>query len=171
MVSITLKKNEDRRIKAGHPWVFSNEISRVEGECSPGAVAELFDAGGGLVGRGYYNPHSLIALRLLSRRQEEIESPGFFEQHLLAALSHRRSVYPSLSTFRAVYGESDFLPGLVVDKYGDYLSVQFLSAGMELRREPLLEALTRVFSPKGVIARNDVAVRALEGLEQRVEIL
>jgi len=171
MIKISLKKNEDRRIKAGHPWVFSNEIAQVEGERHPGAAAELFDAGGGLIGRGYYNPHSLIALRLLSRQQADIESSGFFEQRLLAALGHRRSLYPTLATFRAVYGESDFLPGLVVDKYGDYLSVQILSAGMEHRREPLLEALTKVFSPKGIIARNDVAVRSLEGLEQKVEVL
>ncbi|RII28296.1 MAG: rRNA large subunit methyltransferase I [Geobacter sp.] len=171
MIKITLKKNEDRRIKAGHPWVFSNEISQVEGERQPGVAAELFDAGGGLIGQGYYNPHSLIALRLLSRQQTDIESAGFFEQRLLAALHHRQSLYPALSTFRAVYGESDFLPGLVVDKYGDYLSVQLLSTGMEQRREQLLEALIRVFSPKGIIARNDVAVRSLEGLEQKVEVL
>lgn len=171
MIKITLKKNEDRRIKAGHPWVFSNEISQVEGEHQPGVAAELFDAGGGLIGLGYYNPHSLIALRLLSRQQADIESAGFFEQRLMAALGHRRSLYPALSTFRAVYGESDFLPGLVVDKYGDYLSVQLLSTGMEQRREQLLEALTKVFSPKGIIARNDVAVRSLEGLEQKVEVL
>lgn len=171
MLSITLKKNEDRRIKAGHPWVFSNEIARIQGEREPGVAVELFDAGNGLLGSGYYNPHSLIAVRLLSRQRENIDCAAFYEQRLRAALAHRRSLYPSLATFRAVYGESDFLPGLVVDKYGDYLSVQFLSAGIEQRRELILEALQRVFEPQGVIARNDVSVRALEGLDEKVEVL
>ena len=171
MLSITLKKNEDRRIKAGHPWVFSNEIAVINGERQSGVAAELFDAGGALIGCGYYNPHSLIAVRLLTRQREDIDAMEFYEQRLRAALAHRRALYPSLATFRAVYGESDFLPGLVVDKYGDYLSVQFLSAGIEHRQDLLLEALQRVFEPRGIIARNDVPVRTLEGLEERVEVL
>jgi len=171
MLCITLKKNEDRRIKAGHPWVFSNEIASIKGERESGAAAELFDTGGGLIGCGYYNPHSLISVRLLSRQREDIDTPAFYEQRLRAALAHRRALYPSLATFRAVYGESDFLPGLVVDKYGDYLSVQFLSAGIDRRRDMLLEALQRVFEPRGIIARNDVSVRVLDGLEEKVEIL
>ena len=171
MLCITLKKNEDRRIKAGHPWVFSNEIASIKGERESGAAAELFDTGGGLIGCGYYNPHSLISVRLLSRQREDIDTPAFYEQRLRAALAHRRALYPSLATFRAVYGESDFLPGLVVDKYGDYLSVQFLSAGIDQRRDMLLEALQRVFEPRGIIARNDVSVRILDGLDEKVEIL
>lgn len=171
MLSITLKKNEDRRIKAGHPWVFSNEIAGIKGERASGVAAELFDAGGALIGCGYYNPHSLIALRLLSRQREDIDNAAFYVQRLRAALAHRRAMYPSLATFRAVYGESDFLPGLVVDKYGDYLSVQFLSAGVEQRRDLILEALQLVYEPRGIIARNDVSVRTLEGLDERVEVL
>jgi len=171
MLKITLKKNEDKRIKAGHPWVFSNEIGSMEGARELGASAELFDAGGGFVGCGFYNPHSLIAFRILSRQREDLDSAGFYEQRLLAALAHRRTIYPTLQTFRAVYGESDFLPGLVVDKYGDYLSIQILSAGMDTRRDLLLEALQRVFTPCGIIARNDVGVRTLEGLQETVEVL
>ncbi len=171
MTRIRLKKHEDRRIKGGHPWVFSNEIERIDGARAAGVAAELFDAGGGFLGCGYYTPHSLIAFRLLSRRQEDVDSVQFYEQRIAAALAHRRAIYPALQTFRAVYGESDFLPGLVVDRYGEYLSVQMLSAGMDLRRDLLLEALQRVFTPKGVIARNDVSVRSLEGLEEKVEIL
>ena len=87
MLSITLKKNEDRRIKAGHPWVFSNEIANIQGERVSGVAAELFDAGGGLIGCGYYNPHSLIAVRLLSRQREELDSVAFYEQRLRAALA------------------------------------------------------------------------------------
>ena len=171
MTRIRLKKNEDCRIRSGHPWVFSNEIERIDGVRDAGITAELFDAAGGFLGCGYYTPHSLIAFRMLSRQQEDVDCVQFYERRIAAALAHRRSIYPALQTFRAVYGESDFLPGLVVDKYGDYLSIQILSAGMELRRDLLLEALQRVFAPKGIIARNDVAVRALEGLEEKIEIL
>jgi 23S rRNA (cytosine1962-C5)-methyltransferase len=171
MIKIRLKKNEDRRIRSGHPWVFSNEIGSIDGPGTTGISAELFDAGGGFLGCGYYTPHSLIAFRLLSRQPEDVDSVPFYEKRIAAALSHRHALYPALETFRAVYGESDFLPGLVVDKYGEYLSIQMLSAGMDLRRNLIVEALQRVFAPKGIIARNDVAVRALEGLEQKIEVL
>lgn len=171
MLAIRLRKNEDRRIKNGHPWVFSNEIDRIEGDREAGAAAELFDAGGALLGCGYYNPHSLIAFRLMSRKREDVDTVDFYEERIRVALAHRQTLYPGLTTFRVVYGESDYLPGLVVDKYGDYLSLQILSAGMERRRDLLLEALQRIFSPAGIIARNDVAVRSLEGLEEAVELL
>ena len=171
MTSIRLKKNEDRRIRSGHPWVFSNEIERIDGARDAGISAELFDAAGAFLGSGYYTPHSLIAFRLLSRRHEDVDSVQFYEQRITSSLAHRRAIYPALQTFRTVYGESDFLPGLVVDKYGDYLALQMLSAGMDQRRALILEALQRVFAPKGVIARNDVAVRSLEKLEEKVEIL
>jgi 23S rRNA (cytosine1962-C5)-methyltransferase len=171
MTRIRLKKHEDRRIRSGHPWVFSNEIERIDGLRDAGISAELFDAAGSFLGCGYYTPHSLIAFRLLSRQQVDVDCVQLYEQRIAAALEHRRAICPELATFRAVYGESDFLPGLVVDKYGDYLSIQILSAGMELRRDLIVDALQRVFAPKGIIARNDVAVRGLEGLEERVELL
>ena len=171
MTRITLNKNEERRIKAGHPWAFSNEIREISGDRSAGVAAELYDAAGIFIGVGHYNPHSLIAFRMVSRQRENIDSVEFFEQRIAAALSHRQTRYPGLATFRAVYGESDFLPGLVVDKYGDYLSLQLLSAGMDSRREQIVAALRVVFEPLGIIARNDVGVRKLEGLEEQVELL
>ncbi|GFE61749.1 class I SAM-dependent rRNA methyltransferase [Geobacter sp. AOG2] len=172
MIRITLNKNEDKRIKAGHPWVFSNEIREVSDKtAAPGTAAELYDAGGGFIGCGHYNPRSLIAFRLFSRQPADLDQPEFYERRIASALAHRRALYPELTTFRAVYGESDFLPGLVVDKYGDYLSVQFLSAGMDQRRDQVVEALGRVFAPAGIIARNDVGVRQLEGLEEKVDVL
>ena len=171
MTRIVLKKNEDRRIKSGHPWVFSNEIASIDGSRESGATAELFDAGGGFLGCGYYNPHSLIFFRLLTKKREDIDCVDFYEQKIRTALAVRTRAYPGMQTFRAVYGESDFLPGLVVDKYADYLSLQILSAGMELRRPLLIEALQNVFAPTGIIARNDVSVRTLEGLEEKVELL
>ena len=116
MTRITLNKNEERRIKSGHPWVFSNEIRDIAGDRSAGVAAELYDAAGIFIGVGHYNPHSLIAFRLLSRQREDIDTAEFFEGRIAAALAHRTTRYPGLTTYRAIYGESDFLPGLVVDK-------------------------------------------------------
>lgn len=171
IIRITLNRGEDRRIRGGHPWVFSNEIRELKGKRIPGAAAEVYDVGGGFLGTGYYNPHSLIAVRILSREREEIDSPSFLRGRIGRALELRRRLYPDMSTFRVVHGEGDFLPGLVVDKYGDWLSVQILTAGMEARRGAVVEALVELFDPKGIIARNDVAVRSLEGLEEKVEVL
>ncbi len=171
MIKIVLKKGEDRRLRDGHPWVFSNEIKEITGGATPGAAAELFDAGGSFLGTGYYNPRSLIAVRLLSRRREDIDCTEFFSHRLRRALEYRESIYPGEDNYRVAYGEADFLSGLVVDKYGDYLSLQILSAGMEVRRDFIIAALTELFHPKGIVARNDVGVRTLEGLEEKVEIL
>lgn len=171
MIRIELYPKRDQRIKAGHPWIFSNEIARADGERTPGLTAEVFDSGGCFLGTGYYNPHSLIAVRLLTRTREDIDSPAFYTERLRRAVAYRNESYQGLASFRAVHGEGDLLPGLVVDKYGDYLSIQLLSYGMEARREPLLAALKETFNPRGIVARNDVAVRKLEGLDERIELL
>lgn len=171
MVKIILARGQDRRIRAGHQWIFSNEIREICGEKLPGAVAEVFDAGGSFVGTGYYNPASLIAVRLLARTRSDIDVADFYRGRIAVALALRRLLYPDMETFRVVHGEGDFLPGLVVDKYGDYLSVQFLTCGMERRRELVTGVLREMFAPKGIVARNDVAVRGLEGLEEKVELL
>lgn len=171
MLKITLHKGEDRRVRSGHPWVFSNEIAQIAGERIPGEAAELHDANGAFIGTGYYNPHSLISFRLLSHERADIDSPEFFAERLRTALAHRQGIYPQLNTFRVTHGEGDYLPGLVVDKYGDYLSIQLLTFGMESRCSLIVEALTEIFRPRGIIARNDAAVRGLEGLQEGVEVL
>jgi len=171
MVKIVLKRGEDKRIRAGHPWVFSNEIKEITGEKEPGVAAEIYDAGGAFIGTGYYNPRTLIAARLLARTEADIDSAGFYRERISRAVSYRRLLYPDMATFRAVYGEGDFLPGLIVDKYGDYLAVQFLTCGMEMRREVITGVLIEQFAPKGIVGRNDAAVRSLEGLDEKVEIL
>jgi len=171
MVKIVLARGEDKRIRAGHQWIFSNEIREISGEKVPGEAAEIFDAGGTFVGVGYYNPGSLIAVRLLARTREDIDAVDFYRERIAMALALRRLLYPDMETFRVVYGEGDFLPGLVVDKYGDYLSVQFLTCGTDRRKEMITGVLRDMFAPKGIVARNDVAVRGLEGLEEKVELL
>jgi len=171
MLKIFLGRGEDKRIKAGHPWIFSNEIREIRGEKTPGVAAEIHDSGGRFIGTGYYNPSSLIAARMLSRQQIDIDTVSFFRERIEKALSYRRSRYPGMESFRAVYSEGDFLPGLIVDKYGDYLAVQFLTRGMDTRKGLILSALLDVFAPRGIIARNDVGVRTMEGLDETIETL
>lgn len=171
MVKIVLARGEEKRIKGGHQWIFSNEIREISGDKIPGEAAEIFDAGGSFVGTGYYNPRSLIAVRLLSRSRADIDSADFYRQRITAALALRQRLYPGMETFRVVHGEGDFLPGLVVDKYGDYLSMQLLTCGMERRKDIVTAVLKEIFAPKGIVARNDVSVRGLEGLEEVVELL
>ena len=168
---LTLRPGHDRRLRAGHPWVFSNEVGQIEEVVEEGDAVEVFTAGGEFLGTAYYNPRSLIAARLLSRRQESIDTAQFFDQRISAALHYREKFYPGEAALRIVHGEGDALPGLVVDRYGDILSVQFLTLGMERRREQVLAALEEIFRPRAVVARNDAGVRELEGLPRQVEVL
>ena len=116
---VTLKKKEDYRILRGHLWAFSNEIHSLTGEPQAGDIVQLKNFGGKLLGIGFYNPHSLIAVRILSRTEEEIDFQ-FFKKRIEHALLLRRKLYPHTETFRLVHGEADFLPGLIIDKYNDY---------------------------------------------------
>lgn len=167
---ITLKKNEDHRITEGHLWAFSNEIASVDGVPESGDIVQLRNHVGKFLGLGIYNPHSLIAVRLLTRIEEEIDF-DFFRKRIGTALSLRRKLYPSSETFRLVHGEADLLPGLVIDKYNDYLSVQTFSAGMDRRLTLICDVLESILKPAGIIERNDAPIRALEGLPQREGVI
>lgn len=156
----------DRRIKGGHLWVYSNEIDHAATPVKnwlPGTLALLQSASGQVLGRVYVNPHSLICCRLLTRDGDAEPSSTWFEQRLRQALALREAVYAK-PYYRLVYGDSDGLSGLVVDRFGDYLVAQLNTAGMDALREPLLAALIKVFQPKGVLWRNDSSQREMEGL-------
>jgi 23S rRNA (cytosine1962-C5)-methyltransferase len=160
---LVLRKNQDRRVRSGHPWIFSNEIDRVEGAPEDGGVVEVADARGAFLGRGYYNRRSLIAARLLTRGRDEIDQE-LFERRLERAVAYRESVAPGVEALRLVHGEADQLPGLVVDRYRDWLAVQVLTLGMEARADQLREAIERVIAPRGVVRVADSPLRRLEGL-------
>ena len=168
-----LKRNEDRRLSAGHLWVYSNEVDTSKSPLSgfeAGSLAVIQSAAGKTLGAGYVNPRSLICARLLTRRPRAAIDAGFFERRLRSALSLRESLFEQ-PYYRLVFGESDGLPGLVVDRYGSVLVVQITTAGMEAMRDLLLEALHRVISPTGILLRNDSSVRVLEGLSQETEVI
>lgn len=171
MTRLILRRGHDRRVRAGHPWVFSNEIDSLDGPAETGAAVDIIAADGQRIGIGYYNPRSLIAARILTRQTESIDTPGFFSAALRQALEYRRHVCGDIDSLRLVHGEGDGLPGLVVDRYGDVLSVQLLTAGIELRREVVVAALKDVLAPRAIVARNDSTSRELEGLPRQTEML
>lgn len=160
---LLLKRNQDRRIRGGHPWVFSNEVGEVEGGPTDGSLVEIADWRGAYLGLAYYNHHSLICARLVTRGRDTIDA-GFFAGRIARAVRLREQLMPGARTLRLVHGEADLLPGLVVDRYEDWLSVQVLTLGIETRAELVREALERTLQPKGVVRAADTPLRALEGL-------
>lgn len=166
---LVLRKNQDRRVRGGHPWVFSNEIATIEGSPSDGDLVEVVDFRGAFLGRAYYNRKSLIAARLLTRKRDEIDV-AFFVKRIERALRYRQDALPGADVLRVVYGEADQLPGLVVDRYGEHLAVQVLTLGMEARADLVREALDQTLKPRGVVRVADTPLRALEGLPLAREI-
>ena len=167
---IVLRKNEEHRIVAGHQWIFSNEIKSIHGTPEAGDVIEVLRFDEKLLGVGFYNPHSLIALRLLAR--EHVNTTfEFFEQRITQALQLRKKIFPGSESFRVVHGEGDFLPGLIVDKYNEFISIQTLSVGMDRRLTLICDVLESVFHPKAIVERNESALRSLEQLPLKKGVL
>jgi 23S rRNA (cytosine1962-C5)-methyltransferase len=163
---LILKKNEDRRLRAGHLWVFSNEVDTARTPLknfAPGDAVEIQSHSGRFIGHGYVNPNSLICARLLSRDAAHLPDRSLLVHRLNIALSLRERLYAK-PYYRLVFGESDGLPGLVVDRYSDVLVVQITTAGMERLKGDITAALEKVIKPVGILWRNDVGMRELEGL-------
>lgn len=170
--SLRLKKNEDRRIRAGHLWVFSNEVDVGRTPLTgfePGQPVQIEDSGGRVLGSGYVNPHSLIAARLVNRGSTRPPDRALLDARLRRALALREALFPG-PFYRLVFGEGDGLPGLIVDRFGEVLVVQLTTAGMERLRDDVVAALKEVVRPAGILLRNDSSGRALEGLESYIEI-
>jgi len=168
---LQLKKKEERRIKNGHLWIYSNEIDTAITplkNMTPGQAVDIRDSGNTFVGRGYVNPNTLLCARILTYNAAQIIDASFFESKITQALSVRERYFPS-PYYRLIYGEGDGLPGLIVDRYGDTLSAQLTTAGMELHKEIIAAALMKILQPKTLIWRNDHSMRATEGLDSYVE--
>ena len=164
MGELRLKPKEDRRIRAGHLWVFSNEIAAVRDPGENGEIVDVNSDRGKFLGRAYYNKHSLIAARVMTWRHEDIDL-ALLIKRLGNAAAYRKELLGDLRSCRMIYSESDFLPGLIVDKYENHLVVQILTLGMERMRPMLLEALHAVFAPESILLRNDSSYRKLETLD------
>ncbi|TCT22783.1 class I SAM-dependent rRNA methyltransferase [Thiobaca trueperi] len=170
---LILRKDQERRLLAGHCWIYSNEIDTQATPLkgfAPGQPVEILSDHERWIGHGYVNPHSLICARIVSRDRSHPLSPALWVQRIHDALTLRERLYKR-PFYRLVFGESDGLPGLIVDRYDDLLCVQITTAGMERVRGEILAALEQVIRPKAIVLRNDTSVRELEGLEQGVEVV
>jgi 23S rRNA (cytosine1962-C5)-methyltransferase len=151
-----------KRLRGKHPWIFSNELE-VRPEIEPGSLVSVRDRSGYAIALGYYNPHTLIAIRILSFHQE-----FNLAEKIRIAADYRKEIY-SENYYRVVYSESDGLPGLIVDRYDDILVAQILTAGMEKMRGQIINSLRHILEPAAILLRNDSSYRKLEGLECKVE--
>lgn len=167
---VCLRRGEEQDVRAGSLWIYDNEIDWADESCRDGEVVEVLDSRMKFAARGFFNAKSKITVRILTRDKNETVDAAFFRRRLQAAWDFRRALGFD-NACRVVFGESDGLPGLTVDKFGDYLSVQILSLGMDRRRDEIVAALVDIIRPKGIFERDDVPVREKEGLPQRTGVL
>ncbi len=166
MAKFFLRKKVGGRVANGHPWIFSNELGDYEGEAQPGDIVEVYSYNGSFIGKGYFNPESQITIRLLTRNKDEQVDKDFFYQKIKEAWEYRQKIGYT-ENCRLIFGEADGLPALIIDKFNDYFVLQTLALGIDIWKSAIVDALQKLFKPKGIYERNDVPVRELEGLEQK----
>ncbi|MBA2762992.1 MAG: class I SAM-dependent rRNA methyltransferase [Segetibacter sp.] len=166
MGKVHLNKKISQRVSNGHPWIFSNEVNRVDEAIKPGDIVEVFTHDDKFVGKGYINPQSQIMVRLLTRHKNETVDEQFFYNRISKAWDYRKKIGYT-ENCRLIFGEADFIPALIIDKFNDYFVIQTLSLGIDMWKGVIVNALEKIFNPKGIYERNEVPVRELEGLEQK----
>jgi len=160
--TVRVNQKGANRVASGHPWIFSSDILD-RGQAAAGEAVVVVDPNGAALGTAHYSESSQISLRLLSERVETIDR-AFYLRRIAAAEAHRKRVVADSEAYRLVHGEGDQLPGLVIDRYGDYFTLQTLDQGMDRARAEIVNCLEELFAPKGMAERNDVAVRKREAL-------
>jgi 23S rRNA (cytosine1962-C5)-methyltransferase len=163
MLTARLRRKISPRVLLGHPWVFANELESVEASATDGEVLRLLTHDGKFVGQGYYNSQSQIRIRLLTRDPKATIDAAYFMEQLERCWLYRKKL-GYVENCRLVFGEADGLPQLIIDKFNDYFVIQTLALGIDRWKPALVEALEKIFQPKGIYERNDVPVRELEGL-------
>ncbi len=168
--SVYLKKGEEKRVKQGHSWVYANEVARIEGKDKNGSLASVFSFDGKFIGKGYINHLSKILVRIFIRDENLTDDESFYLARIKDANDARLALGYD-NCYRMVFAEADNLPALIVDKYDDVLVCQFLSLGINQRKELIVKCLVELFAPRGIYERSDVAVRKKEGLEEQTGVL
>ena len=166
MLIVKLNRNEEVEKLQGFPWVFNNEINSFNGDIVNGDVCKVVTFNNEFLAYGLLNTSSKIMIRILSLNEDDVIDREFYKQRIEYAISHRKNLGFD-SCCRLIFAEADYLPGLIVDKYGDYLSVQFLCLGMDKIKDMILSILIELLNPKGIYERSDVPVRLKEGLEEK----
>jgi len=166
MIRVFLEKKISKRVADGHPWIFSNEIDKVDGNVAGGEIVTVFTHDNKFIGRGYINPKSQIMVRLLTRNKNDEINEDFFYERILQCWEYRKKI-DYVENCRLVFGEADSLPQLIIDKFNDYFVIQTLALGMDVWKPAIINALNKIFNPKGIYERNDVPVREVEGMSQQ----
>ena len=163
IVKVILKRQGRHGSESGHPWVFQSEIDYIKGKFKPGDIVDVFNARRQYLGRGYINPRSQITVRLLSRDEEMVDR-DFFVRRISRAWAYRQRFLAEPEYCRLIFSEADFLPGLIVDKFGACLVIQTLALGMDVYKDIIVSVLDELLQPEMIYERNDASVRTLEGL-------
>jgi 23S rRNA (cytosine1962-C5)-methyltransferase len=166
MNKVYLKRKISNRVENGHPWIFNNEVEKIEGEVNGGEIVEVFTHDKKFLGKGYINPKSQIIVRLLTRNKSDEINEQFFIDQINKCWEYRKST-GYIENCRLVFGEADSLPQLIIDKFNDYFVIQTMALGIDVWKPAIVHALNTIFKPKGIFERNDVPVRELEGLTQQ----
>jgi len=161
-----LRKKISRRVVEGHPWIFANEVDRVEGTVNGGEVVTVFSHDNKFVGSGYINPRSQIMVRILTRSRTDVINEDFFYERIFACWEYRKKIGYT-ENCRLVFGEADSMPQLIIDKFNEYFVIQTLALGIDVWKPAIVKAIQKIFNPKGIYERNDVPVREVEGMTQQ----
>jgi 23S rRNA (cytosine1962-C5)-methyltransferase len=168
LAALVIKKGREKPIRNRHPWIFSGAVARVDGQPEPGDIVEVVDGRGAFLARAYYNPHSQINGRILTSNPDEPIDDSFWQRKIERALAGRAALglEPQTNAYRLINAESDGLPGLIVDKYDDFLVMQCLTLGIDDRKQTLINLLADILKPVAIVERSDASVRAQEGLQE-----
>jgi 23S rRNA (cytosine1962-C5)-methyltransferase len=170
MAKIIIQPKKHGRIAGGHPWVYSNEVGKIDGTYTNGDIVEVYDHHQHFLGKGYINDQSQIIVRILTKRKEDVINADFFKQKIEVAWLYRQQIGYTKNC-RVVFGEADGLPALVVDKFDDIIVIQTLALGIDKWKTEIVNALCEIFNTEKIYERNDVSVRELEGLQQQTGFL
>jgi 23S rRNA (cytosine1962-C5)-methyltransferase len=170
MNKVYLKRKISNRIANGHPWIYANEVEKMDDSIKPGDIIEVFFGDGKFAGKGYINPKSQIIVRLLTRNKNDEINEQFFINRIARSWEYRKRIGYT-ENCRLVFGEADELPQLIIDKFNDYFVIQTLALGIDVWKPAFVKAINQIFKPKGIYERNDVPVRELEGLSQQKSFL
>ena len=169
MAKAVLKATRESRVRSGHPWVFASDVVNVIGDFEPGDVVDVYSSKDTFLGKAFYNPNSQITLRMLTYRDEPVNA-DFFRRRIQTAWEYRQALCDPMSC-RLIYSESDFMPGLILDKFSDVLVMQSMSLGIEKWKDCITDLLVQIIKPRGIYERSDVPVRRLEGMQQTTGLL
>jgi 23S rRNA (cytosine1962-C5)-methyltransferase len=166
MIPVILKKRIGLRVENGHPWIFGNEIAETEETVKPGDIVTVFNGDKKFIGKGFINPKSQIAIRLLTRNENEVIDEHFICQRIEAAWNYRKKLGYT-ENCRIIFGEADGLPALIIDKFGQYFVIQTMALGIDIWKPVIVRSLIKIFKADKIYERNDVPVRELEGMVQQ----